>query len=370
MLETIAEKLNFYPNIFYNTTYGAWGTMIMNGSSSGAFDAVKVRNVDLTLGNLNMKIERAIHLGYTLPYASDIFIFIIPPGRALSSFEKLMSPFNFNVWIALCVLLILSFIIIAFLEIQSLKMLRNLIIGPEITSPYMNVFVAVFGVSQRKLPVKNFPRFLLMTFLIFCLILRTLYQGSLFKYLQANYNSKEPETIEEMAQLNYTFYLIFSYYDFTKDNVAMQGKRQFVDPETMKLLMEKGIDPNFQGTIMSKLSEVVYRNHERALDHQELFKICKERYMMVPITMYFPKNSYLVDPFNNVIQYLHASGLMNFWTSINEDIKYLNFDTSSNEPKVLTIEHLSGAFQTWLALCTFSIFVFFIEKINCSRRLY
>ena len=67
--------------------------------------------------------------------------------------------------------------------------------------------------------------------------------------------------------------------------------------------------------------------------------------MMIPITMYFPKNSYLVDPFNEIILLLHSSGLMDFWTSINEDMKFLNLDTSTKEPKKLTLEHLSGTFK-------------------------
>lgn len=129
MMSTIAKKLNFYQKIFYNESYGAWGTLIMNGSASGAFNEAKLRITDVTIGNLNLKIERAIYLGYTLPYAADIFIFIIPPGRPLSSFEKLLHPFDLFVWIALGTVLIIGVAILAVLEKCAGTSFREIFIG-------------------------------------------------------------------------------------------------------------------------------------------------------------------------------------------------------------------------------------------------
>lgn len=225
----------------------------------------------------------------------------------------------------------------------------------------MNLLTALFGGTQHRLPIGNVARLLLMVFLLFCLVIRTLYQGSLFKYLQSNDNAKEPNTIEEMAQKNYTFYMIFSYGDFTKDNVFIRDRRKIVDPEVMKVLITKITDSNFSGTVMSKLSQVVYKNRENAMANEKLFKACKEIYMMIPITMFFPKNSYLVKPFNSIILRLQASGLMNFWTSLNEDMKYLNFVSTSKEPQKLTIEHLSGVFQIWIVTCVISLIAFLFE---------
>ena len=83
--------------------------------------------------------------------------------------------------------------------------------------------------------------------------------------------------------------------------------------------------------------------------------------MMIPITMYFPKNSYLVEPLNEIIQLLYSSGLINYWTSINEDKKFLNSRSLSKEPKKLTIEHLSGPFQIWMFASASAIVVFVFE---------
>ena len=90
--------------------------------------------------------------------------------------------------------------------------------------------------------------------------------------------------------------------------------------------------------------------------------------MSVPISMYFPKNSYLVDLFNNLILLFHQSGLMSYWTSVNEDPKYLNFKPQSERRKI-TIEHLSGPFQIWMGACSFSVVVFAIEFVFHRKKL-
>lgn len=53
---------------------------------------------------------------------------------------------------------------------------------------------------------------------------RSLYTGSLFLFLQSNDHEKEPQTIEELGQRDYKFYMIISYKDLTEGSEAMQGK--------------------------------------------------------------------------------------------------------------------------------------------------
>ena len=55
-------------------------------------------------------------------------------------------------------------------------------------------------------------------------IIRSIYTGSLFKFLQADDHEKEPQTIEEMTLKNYKFYLIPSYVSLTDETANMRGK--------------------------------------------------------------------------------------------------------------------------------------------------
>jgi hypothetical protein len=93
------------------------------------------------------------------------------------------------------------------------------------------------------------------------------------------------------------------------------------------------------------------------LNHHKL----QEYFMVIPITMYFPKNSYLVEPFDTLLLQFQQAGLLNFWTSINEDKKFLEINADTREPRKLTLEHLSGPFQIWLVGCFISVTAFFME---------
>jgi hypothetical protein len=275
IITTIAEKLNFYPKIFYNTTYGGWGYINMDGSSGGGFHAAKLRITDVLFGNVNLKIERTIHMGYTIPYAADIFVFIIPRGRPLSSFEKLLRPFNATVWTYVFIIFLAGFLIILILDTRCKNNVKNFVYGYKVSAPHMNFLTAIVGGSQRRLPKGNFARFILMTFLLFCLVMRTLYQGSLYEFLQSDSSEKEPQTIEEMAQREYKFYMIASYDDFISDNFYIKGRKRIISAEVIKKLMIEVLDYHFQGTLMLKMSQVVYSNRDRAKKNEPLYIICK-----------------------------------------------------------------------------------------------
>jgi hypothetical protein len=65
----------------------------------------------------------------------------------------------------------------------------------------------LLGGSQAKLPGRNFARFLLMSFVLLSLIVRSAYSGSLFNILKNDVFSKEISSIEEINKLGYSFYM-------------------------------------------------------------------------------------------------------------------------------------------------------------------
>jgi hypothetical protein len=58
-----------------------------------------------------------------------------------------------------------------------------------------------------RLPDNNFGRIILMNFILFCLIIRTGYQGVLFEMLSTDMRKQSPNTMEELYKQNYTIYL-------------------------------------------------------------------------------------------------------------------------------------------------------------------
>jgi hypothetical protein len=87
----------------------------------------------------------------------------------------------------------------------------------------LNFFRVIFGIGQMRLPQKSFSRFLLMMFLILCLILRTCHQSMLYDLMQKDLRRPEIETIKEAIEKGYTFY--FQHFNVARYNQTDFYKR-------------------------------------------------------------------------------------------------------------------------------------------------
>lgn len=274
MLKTLSNELNFYANNTYLHPYGSWGQMFPNKTMSGAMGMAQRRDVEFAFGNLNLKVDRTEIMDHSLGYTLETLVFMIPKGRPMSAFHKLLRPFDNFVWISILFVLILSTIVIAFLSLLPRK-LRNFVYGERVTTPFMNLIIAMYGGAQTILPRYNFARSLLMMFLLFCLVLRSLYQGALFQYLQASDNEPEVESIEEMASRDFKFFTIPSYDDMLKNNSLTRNRRAVIQPTDMKEVMDRTLNPFYAGCVMNSITEILYRNKLKARNREPLYTICK-----------------------------------------------------------------------------------------------
>lgn len=86
--------------------------------------------------------------------------------------------------------------------------------------------------------------------------------------------------------------------------------------------------------------------------------------------MWFPKNSYLVEPINDKLIWYQSSGLVTFWGTNEEDDKYLNPDSENKGPQPLTFAHLIAAFQIWMFGCGLSAVVFIAEVFWSNTKKF
>lgn len=133
-------------------------------------------------------------------------------GSELSSFEKFIKPLDLIVWMLLIIFVAVGFLVIYVVGKTSARC-QDFVFGVGVRKPYMNMWVAIFGGSQHRLPHRNFARNLLMMFLIFCLVMRTLYTGSLYRFLQSKVYHKEAQSIDDMINRDYKFYTVSAIID-------------------------------------------------------------------------------------------------------------------------------------------------------------
>jgi hypothetical protein len=76
---------------------------------------------------------------------------------------------------------------------------KNFVFGSKVTTPFLNIAHVFFGLGQTVLPQRNFARFILMMFIIYCLIIRTAWQG------MVSFESMNKEQIEDVNDDDFEF---------------------------------------------------------------------------------------------------------------------------------------------------------------------
>lgn len=212
-----SEALNFTINLNFLNGSAQWGTILSNGTTTGAIAEVMNKRAQIIIGNYNLRSSRVRIMDHSVTYFSNPVIFMVPPGRKLTNFEKLARPFDQTVWILLLTTFAAAFLVIFILNFK-IGILKVFLFGTRSGNPMINILIAVFGGSQPKLPQQTLPRFLLMKFLIFCLVFRSAYQGSLFRFLQSEGRKKEVQSIDEMVEKNFDIFMQESHVDLIQNS--------------------------------------------------------------------------------------------------------------------------------------------------------
>jgi hypothetical protein len=102
---------------------------------------------------------------------------MITPAESYTNFDKLYLPFDDETWMYLVITFGVAFSLIIIINRLN-QQFQDFFYGSKVRTPAFNVVSIFFGVGQLKLPQSNFARIILMTFIYFCLVIRTAYQGN------------------------------------------------------------------------------------------------------------------------------------------------------------------------------------------------
>jgi len=216
MLKTLAKVLNFNIDLHHIDDRIRWGALNDNGTSTGAMLMIMKNEADFTIGMYTITFLRSRYMTSSQPYFFVPYILIIPPGSQLTAFEKLFRPFQTSVWIMLLLTFVAGTIVITVIKFQGAAM-RSFVFGAKIRNPYLNILGGFVGSSFYALPTRNFARILLMMYLLFCLVKRTLYQGALFQFLQADDRHREVQSIDELVDNKFNVYMMPSSIEHTQN---------------------------------------------------------------------------------------------------------------------------------------------------------
>jgi hypothetical protein len=204
LVNGLKSVLNFYLNLTFLPEYGSWGIIYTNGSSSGAKGMVKENQFDFTFAFYYIITNPLSYVSISEAYFITPIAIIVPSEIAKSSIQKLFMPFSVQLWVASSLALLTGLVVITLIEFR-FKKLKHLIIGSNIRAPFMEFAVGIFGGSSHVLPHRNFARYLLAMFLIFCLVLRSVYQSELFRIMKED-KQTVIRNIDELMERKMTIY--------------------------------------------------------------------------------------------------------------------------------------------------------------------
>jgi hypothetical protein len=122
----------------------------------------------------SMFIHKFNHI--TSTFSENKHIFVVTPAEKYTNWEKVVLPFDFDTWKYLGVTFTIAFLMVIVVKFLP-DFVRIIIYGEGVKHPAFNILGTFFGIGQLKLPIGNFARIILIFFIIFCLVIRTAYQG-------------------------------------------------------------------------------------------------------------------------------------------------------------------------------------------------
>lgn len=342
LLDVLAEQLNFKPDI--NFLYGdfPFGIVYDNGTSVGALGELYKNLSDLAIGTFFLKPQRIKLFDYTTTFDVDDLVWVIPPGRFYSPLEKLLQPFSNIVWILISVIIIIGISVILIINYK-FRNFKNFVYGTNVNHPLINMILVILGTQQTHLPKRNFARFLLMMFLIFCLVVRNIYQGALYQFLHSDGRHKEVQSVEEMIEKNFTFYA----YELSMFDLIQASNSEIFKRTKPYIRYNFLLNTTFEGG-----ERVTGLTTKKDVYSQELdIKFIKEPFMPINIVLYLRKNSFLTKSVSFTIDQLLAGGIMQhyiqkYYTDHHE--KFSKQKSEQKKLKKLNIFQLSGAFYLLL----------------------
>ena len=123
--------------------------------------------------------------------------------------EKLVLPFDFETWTGLGVIFFLAAVAVFVINRLPQKY-KKLFYGKSKSTTIFKIIETFVGIPHKESPEGNFPRIVLISFIFWCLVMRTAYQGKFFEFITTTVRKAEIETLEELKAKNYTLYLPYS----------------------------------------------------------------------------------------------------------------------------------------------------------------
>lgn len=371
LMRVLSQRFNFVPVVKIPPNNTKWGVFdrMENGkySANGAYGMILDREANITIGSFGVRLDLSEVFDASEVYYQSKLVLIIPPGKPYSSFQKLFRPFDFLTWITLGACFSFGFIFIISLEYTTDTYYRDMIVGLKNRYPFFNMVIIFFGGAVTPFPVYTLARSLLIIWMLGSLVLRSLYQGSLYTHLQQSTVLRPYDTIQKLIDNDYLIYAILTGKIYFENWPKIEKLFRLHKTADRELMWEKLRSAESKFALLSTEDHVLYANVKNY--SQGIFQTTKDPIRAFPVCAYFPHSSYLTGPMSAEIGRYLSSGLIQNWAGHFTDRRFRKVSDTNQNPEKLKVHHILGSIFLcgcfyFLALITFGLEI--LSRHNCK----
>lgn len=301
---------------------------------------------DLIFCGLWVQYPRSFRIEYSNTIFETCITFLVPRPKQLPvEMFSLFEVFNYKVWVAFIFCFIITVIVLV------LYKPRRLI---EIIMELISLLTTGNSISIQGFIGSNC---ILMTWSIFALFFSLFYSSQITTYLAIPMFTPRIDTAEQLAASNLTWGTFrpsgFQFFNPShKAEMIIQNRYRFHNFNESKKILDE-IKRGQYAVLMTrygrKWASVLRGLDEMPYDNLRIMKNCFYRPYMAQA---FPLNSPLKHGFNFYLDQLYDLGIYNViklqvrtkYLPVDADNIFHELDKNNNEPVVLKIQHLMGAF--------------------------
>ncbi|XP_055611361.1 uncharacterized protein LOC129757968 [Uranotaenia lowii] len=372
IVDLLKQRLNFTVEYKLPSTEELWGFIGKRGESTGLMRMIQEAEVDFAVGSLGFTYDRHHYLKPGVAHYTSEVVFAVSLGRPFTAFEKLFRPFQGKVWICIIAYLIIGLVVTNLLRLMFCFDNRVMFYGMATRTPYLNMLNIFFGGALPQSPGNNFARTVFFLWIYYTFIIRSAYQGSLYKYLQRTMNHPPLKTMDDIDRSGVNYYMMEIAKRFFVTMPSVLERTIFITPgkDSLGKTIEQLGRGELDGVVLVTSDYAAY--HNKVFPKRQMVRITRELISAYPFGFYYPKKSRLTRVFDEQIRSLQPTGMIGFWIRRYGDYNFFEKPKQNEGLRALTNGHLAGGYQVFACLLGLSVVVFAIElasiRIVCLRK--
>lgn len=359
LLSTLSQQMNYRQLIVDAGIHGDANAT----HATGCIGMVINKRVNMTIGHYGLISQRMRLMSASETMYIIVLIFVVPLGVPYTSLQKMLQPFQADLWTLLAGIAIATMVAVLLLDRCVPARWRKLFLGDD-RRPLLSTIAIAFGCSVSPMPRRNLGRFMFLSWTFLMFVLRNTYQSYMFLFLQSEQLRARPVTMAGLVAANYTMHVEQATLGLVQNFPQLAGAR-FQIQSAKQLLHETATLSTITSNIAVMISNdiLAYYNNQNRLAGGLQVAMPEERVGQIPTTMYMPIGSALLPKFNELIQLAISAGLMEYWIEKFAPTSSPSHRQSKTAPRTLLVEHLLGTFVLFAVLMMLAGSVFALEVL-------